>query len=319
MTGGTAELQDSGARPKLDHIEVVVNPASGGVSADAPAQLERILADAGRPAHIVAAGPDNLEACLKSALEARPDLLILLAGDGTARAAAQMAGPKGPLLAPLAGGTMNMLPFALYGRRPWSEALPDMLENGVVKDIGGGVIGEHHFYVAAILGAPALWAQAREAVRMGHLHEAFKRAKFAYSRAFSQKIRFSLEDGTRQSAEALTLLCPLVSRAMSEDEDALEADALDPAGAAEAFRLGFRALLSEFYGDWRDDPAVTARKTRAARAWASSQIPAIFDGEPQRLPKEVQIRWERCAFRALTAYPQPKDEPDGEAAEGASA
>lgn len=313
-----AKRTDSGARLEFSRIEVVVNPLSGGVAPGAAEQLRELLKDAGREANVVEATPDNLEDCLKAALEAKPDLLILLAGDGTARAAASMAGPTGPLVAPLAGGTMNMLPYAIYGRRPWSEALADILEDGIEKPIGGGVVGDHAFYVAAILGAPALWAHAREAVRKRNLKEAVEKAQYAWSRAFSGKISFALGDGPRRRAEALTLLCPLVSRAMSETEQALEIDALDPKGAAEAFRLGFRALMSEFIGDWRDDPAVTARKCRSARAWARGAIPAILDGEPTRLPKSVDIRFQSCAFRALAPRPIEEAEagnPDGAAAD----
>lgn len=306
MQDALADRTGPRSRLVLNRIEVVVNPASGGVAPGAAQQLQALLNEAERDANVVEAGPDDLEACLKSALEAGPDLLILLAGDGTARAAACMAGADGPLLAPLAGGTMNMLPYAVYGRRPWQEALTEILFDGVEKPIGGGRVGDHAFFVAAILGAPALWAHAREAVRKRDLHEAIERARYAWSRAFSSRINFQLEGEPRRRAEALTLLCPLVSRAMSETEQALEIDGLDPRGAADAFRLGFRALVSEFFGDWRDDPSVTARKARSARAWASGSIPAIFDGEPTRLPKEVAIRYIPCAFRALA--PRPADE-----------
>jgi len=306
-----AERTGANARLDLNHIEVVVNPASGGVGPGATEQMQALLDEAGRDANVIEAGPDDLEDCLKAALDSEPDLLILLAGDGTARAAASMAGAKGPLLAPLAGGTMNMLPYAIYGRRPWQEALTDILEDGIEKEIGGGQVGEHAFFVAAILGAPALWAHAREAVRKRDLREAVERARYAWSRAFSSKISFQVEGEPRRRAEALTLLCPLVSRAMSETEQALEIDGLDPGGAAEAFRLGFRALMSEFIGDWRDDPAVTARKATSARAWASGRIPAIFDGEPTRLPKDVAIRYVPCAFRALAPRPaEPEPDPD---------
>jgi diacylglycerol kinase family enzyme len=55
-------------------------------------------------------------------IDSAPDAVLVLAGDGTARAAAEMAGPDGPLIAPLPGGTMNMLPRAsmatVTGRRP---------------------------------------------------------------------------------------------------------------------------------------------------------------------------------------------------------
>jgi len=295
----------SAVGPRLDRIEVVINPASGGVAPGAAEQMQALLAEAGRAANVVEAPPEKVDAALSAAVAARPDLLIVLAGDGTARAAASLCGPSGPLVAPLAGGTMNMLPYAIYGRRPWQEALVEILDRGVEKRIGGGRVGEHTFYVAAILGAPALWAHAREAVREGQLRNAVTNARYAYRRAFSTRLQYSLDGQPRRSAEALNLMCPLVSRAMREEEQALEADALDPHGAGEAFRLGFRALLSEFYGDWRDDPAVTARRCVSARAWAASHIPCLIDGESVRLPRSVEIAYIPGAFRALAPPPAP--------------
>lgn len=310
----------AGDTPVLDRIEVVVNPASGGVAPGAAEQLESLLAEAGREAHVVAVEPHEIDAALKAAVAARPDLLIILAGDGTARSAASLCGPDGPLVAPLAGGTMNMLPYAIYGKRPWQAALIETLADGVVKPIGGGRVGEHTFYVAAILGAPALWAHAREAVRQGHIKTAMDSARHAYRRAFSSRLAFTLDGGPRRSAEALNLMCPLISRAMGEEEQALEADALDPQGAGEAFRLGFKALLSEFYGDWRDDPVVTAKRCRIAHAWAASHIPCLVDGESVRLPRQVDIQFLPGAFRALAPRSQSvHSEASGGAADSVAA
>lgn len=305
-----AGLGGLGGGLALNHIEVVINPASGGVGPRAQAEFEALLNETGHEANVVCAEPAEIEQALKTAVAAKPDVLLVLAGDGTARAAATLCGPSGPMLAPLAGGTMNMLPYAIYGKRPWQAALVDILQDGVEKTIGGGKVGDHEFYVAAILGAPALWAHAREAVRAGKLRRAIDGARYAYRRAFSTRLQFSLDDGTRQSAEAVNLMCPLVSRALKEEEQALEADALDPHGAAEAFRLGFRTLLSEFYGDWRDDPAVTARRCKAGRVSASGHIPALLDGEPVRLPRSVTFQFVPGAFRALAPRPAEPDATD---------
>jgi diacylglycerol kinase family enzyme len=110
-------------RPRLAKVEVVANVASGGVGPDARAELERILGEFGITPHICTPTVGELIDCLRAGVDSGPDLLVVLAGDGTARAAAELAGPTGPLIAPLAGGTMNMLPHAVYGRRPWQEAL----------------------------------------------------------------------------------------------------------------------------------------------------------------------------------------------------
>lgn len=278
----------------LRHIEAVVNARSGSVGPDAAARLEALVGDHGLRARVANVEPEALADAVRSAVDAGPDLLIVLAGDGTAALAARTCGPDGPLVAPLPGGTMNMLPHALYGRRAWPEALHAALTDGAPRPVSGGEASGHAFYVAAILGAPALFAEAREAIRNGKLVLAAIKARRALRRAFAGSLRFQLDGEPRRKTEALTLMCPLVSRAC-EDDDALEAAALDLHNAVEAVRLGLHTLV----GDWRNDPAVTVERCTTGRAWARGRIPAILDGEPCRLDSPVQIRFQRQAFRAL--------------------
>ncbi len=232
---------------------------------------------------------------LKRAVDAGPDLLAILAGDGTARAAAECCGPDGPLLAPLPGGTMNMLPQAIYGDLAWPQALEAVLAAGQPRMLGGGEVEGRLFLVAAILGSPALWAPAREAVRKGRLDLALGRARRAWARAFSGRLRYRLDLDAPDKAEALAFLCPPISRALSDDAQALEAAALDPKGAAEAFRLGVNALT----GDWRRDPAVRTARCQAAAVWAARGLPALLDGEPVRLAPRASIRWRPKVVQVL--------------------
>jgi diacylglycerol kinase family enzyme len=299
-----AQLPDpregAAARPAIRRVRAVVNPLSGGVAPGAAEALRALLAERGLAAEVVEAQPEDIEATLNAAVAAAPDLLILLAGDGTARLAATLCGPDGPLLAPLAGGTMNMLPHALYGPLPWRDALAQALDHGVERMVSGGEVDGRRFFVAAILGAPALWAPAREAVRRGKLRLAVLRARRALAHAFSGRLHFTLDGTERHKAEALTLMCPLVSRGLDRD-DVLEAAALDPKDAVEAFRLGAHAVL----GDWRDDPSVTVRPCRFGRVRARGRIPAVLDGEPHRLDTDVRLSFVPRAFRALALTEAP--------------
>ncbi|MCR5877787.1 diacylglycerol kinase family protein [Phenylobacterium sp. J367] len=278
----------------------MANIASGSVGPDAPAQVEKIFADHGVDAHVCAPEKDDLTNCLRAAVDAAPDLLVILAGDGTARAAAELCGPTGPVLAPLAGGTMNMLPHAIYGERPWQDALTIALAQGEERMLSGGEVEGHKFLVAGIFGSPALWAPAREAARHGKTKLAFLRARRAAKRAFSGRLRYMLDQGPREKAEALTIMCPLASRALSEDEPVLECAALDLSGAMDAFRLGFHALT----GDWRDDPNVVVETCRVARIWAADGIPAILDGESVRLKSLTEVTYRPDLVRVLAI---PKD------------
>ena len=282
-------------KPKISRVEVVVNIASGGVQPGAPDEIQALLAEWGVRATVCAPATGELGRCLRDAIDAAPDAVLVLAGDGTARAAAELAGPDGPLIAPLPGGTMNMLPHAIYGVVPWQEALATILENGREQAIGGGEIDGRTFLVAAILGSPALWAPAREAVRDGQLRLAVARAQRAWRRAFSGRLRYALDGGSRGKAEALTFLCPMASKAMSNDAQALEVAAIDPKGLAEAARMGIKAIVD----DWRNDPAVEVRSCRSAGVWAAARIPAVLDGEPVRLNATTRVIWRPKVARIL--------------------
>jgi diacylglycerol kinase family enzyme len=280
---------------------VVANVASGSVGPDAPEEIAKLLAEFGIAAKVRAPEPVDLIDQLKASVDAAPDLLIVLAGDGTVRAAAELCGPTGPMIAPLPGGTMNMLPHAVYGSRPWQEALQLALEDGRERDLGGGCIEGHRFLCAAILGSPARLAPAREAAREGRPVEAFARARHAVRRAFTGRLRYQLDNGRRAKAEALVLICPIASKVMHAEDPVLEAAAMDVSGAGEVLRLGLNALIR----DWRVDPAVETHPCRRARVWSAQGIPALLDGEIVRLPSVTDVRYDPRICRVLTP---PKDE-----------
>ena len=116
---------------------------------------------------------------------------------------------------------------------------------------------------------------------------AIRRSVRAASRAFSGGLHYTLDDGKRETAEALTLMCPLISKAMDE-ETALEAAALDVSGARDAFRLAFNAV----FGDWRRDPSVHVRPCRRGRAATG-------------VMRRSSTANDRCASPVTSAHPPP--------------
>jgi diacylglycerol kinase family enzyme len=272
----------------------VINQASGSTGPGAAAELESIVREHGLKVNVRDVPPTEIESAVRAAVAAKPDLVIVLAGDGTARLAASLCGPDGPVVSTLPGGTMNMLPKAFYGDRNWQDSLRCALADPVVRTVSGGEVSGRTFYVAAILGAPALWADAREAIRERHVWSALRRSVRAGKRAFHGALQFSLDGGPVERAEALSLLCPLISKAMDE-QTALEAAAVDPIGAVEAFRMAFRYA----FGEWRNDPAIHTRPCKHGRAMTRGSMPAILDGESIRLKSPVEIRFIPRAFKAL--------------------
>ena len=284
----------TGDRPHLKRLTAVVNAASGNVGPGAAAALSSLVAEHGLDLSLAEPAPNEIEAAVRAAVDAAPDLVIILAGDGTARLAAELSGPEGPLIAPLAGGTLNMLPHALYGVRPWTTALAAALETGVERVVCGGRVEGRSFYVAAILGAPALWGGAREAIRAGRFGKASRRVRYALARAFTGDLRYALDGNAGRATEALVLITPTVSTAL-HGEARLEAASLDVRGADQAFRLAFNGLA----GDWRRDPRVTVETCSGGRARARRPIPCILDGEMQHVGREIEFVFEPRAFRSL--------------------
>jgi len=289
-------------------IEAIVNPRSGSCNPQTAAELKAIFEELGhKTANVVSLGSDDMEKVLNEAKARNPDLVVILAGDGTARSAAEIFGPNGPLIAPLPGGTMNMLPRAFYGESDWRAAVREAITNGVERDVGGGELDGHKFYVAAMIGATALFAPAREAARERRIGDAFTKAKTAYRRAFAGRIRFQMEDGPEHKSQSVTLMCPMISKVMDDDDRWMEVAAIDPQNAAEAMRIGARVVISRLVGDWRDDWAVHVRRARRGRGCANFHIPALLDGEPVRLGRSAEFKFHPKAFRALAPRSETED------------
>ncbi len=275
-------------------VIAVFNTTSGSCDATSEAKAREIFTGAGmHDVEIICAAGAEVAGRLKDVVQ-RADVLIVLGGDGTIGGAATLCGELGPFLIPLPGGTMNMLPKALYGTADWETALKQTLADPDSRNISGGAADEHRFYCAAILGAPSLWADAREAVRDGHIVEAAKRAVTAARRTFSDAIEYEFGELTG-SAEAVAIICPLISEDMDCDEPALEAVAVDPATAAGLFGLAFHAA----FDGWRNDSSVTRAKVACVDVRAHGEIPVILDGEKVRIDREVKVTFVPLAFRAI--------------------
>src|SRR5258707_13846640 len=99
----TPTAQRTAASPRLQKIELVVNPLAGHVGPAAAGEAEAIIREFGFRPRVRVLGSRQLAQELRNVVASGPDLLIVLAGDGTARSAASLCGAHGPLLAPLAG------------------------------------------------------------------------------------------------------------------------------------------------------------------------------------------------------------------------
>jgi diacylglycerol kinase family enzyme len=277
-------------------IGAILNTASGSCDATSEEKMRTILTSAGilHPKMWCGHSADMPQAFAEAAISSL-DVLIVLGGDGTIRSGAEACTSAGPFLIPLPGGTMNVLPKALYGEHSWEEVLTAVLQGARIKNVSGGCIEGQQFFITAILGAPALWANAREAMRDGDLGEAVDKGVIALQNMFANKIQYSFSSQDMGEAEAVTVTCPLISEELADTERAFEAAALDVKNAGELLGLASSAA----FGKWLDDEHVTMVKTKNVRVSSEKEIPVIIDGESIECGSVVVVEFIPEAFKAL--------------------
>jgi diacylglycerol kinase family enzyme len=277
-------------------VGVIINTSSGGCDSESKQKMLSVLTGAGLAEPKVWCGEANeMERFFAEAAGQELEVLIVLGGDGTIRTAAEACAEKGSYLIPLPGGTMNMLPRALYGNVSWEEGLKKTLAAPSAKVLSGGRVANKRFFIAAIVGAPALWTQPRESMREGNIADAIKKGSVAFRRMFEAKVQYLISGGAKGETEAVALICPLISKEMSDSEQALEVAIIDVESAAEMIGLATTAT----FGKWRDDRNILLTKTKRVNVQSSKDIPATLDGEKVNLSRSAEIDFVSHALTVL--------------------
>jgi diacylglycerol kinase family enzyme len=277
----SAEFDISGLK-----VGAIINTSSGGCNSESEAEMLEILKRASVTDCKTWCGEsDQIERAFAEAATHKPKVLIVLGGDGTIRTAAEACIGTGTYLLPLPGGTMDMLPRALYGDASWQDTLKNTLGNPAIKLLSGGRVADNLFFVAAVVGAPGLWMEAREAIREGDILDAVEKSGIALEVMFDTTVQYFISPEVTGEAEVVAVICPLVSEEMSGSEQALEAAAINVENAAELLGLATAAA----FGKWRDDKSVTLSKTRRLAVQSSRDIPLFLDGERVKAGKNAEI------------------------------
>jgi diacylglycerol kinase family enzyme len=270
---------------------VLLNEKAGSVGPKAGAQLVEALNASGVEQFVIV---DATRMSRRSFQRANQfDAIIVLGGDGTARAAAELAPRNGPPLILLPGGTLNILPKALYGERPWPEAITAVLERGVERRLPVGRANGEAFYVAGFFGPPTLLARARESVREGKPLQAVQRFRHFLNRSFMRAIRARAGKDKMRKAEGIGVLCPSFSGGI--EADYLEWVRLDTKHFLDLARVSLRALTK----DWRNDSTVEIGKCETGDIYAPGIIPATLDGEPRTFLSYVRITFDKRGPKVL--------------------
>jgi diacylglycerol kinase family enzyme len=238
---------------------------------------------------------DQIERGFTEVVTHEPEVLVVLGGDGTVRRAAEACTGTGTYLVPLPGGTLNVLPRALYGDSSWQEALKETLTNPLTKELSAGRVADKLFFVAAVVGAPGLWMEAREAIREGNILNAVGKAGVAFQAMFDSTIQYFISPQMKGEAEVVAVICPLVSEQMSDSEQTLEAAAIDVENATELLGLATAAA----FGKWRDHESVTLTKTNQVTVRSKKDIPLFLDGERVKVGHEAEISFAPHAVNVI--------------------
>jgi diacylglycerol kinase family enzyme len=279
-------MEPAGIQVSQRKVGAIINTSSGGCDSESEIEMLDILKGAGVTNCKTWCGEsDQIERAFAEAATHKPEVLVVLGGDGTIRTAAEACAGTGTYLLPLPGGTLNVLPRALYGDSSWQEALKETLANPLTKELSAGRVGDKLFFVAAVVGAPGLWMEAREAIREGDILNAVGKVGVAFQAMFDTTIQYFISPEVSGKAEVVTIICPLVSEQLCDSEQTLEAAAIDVENATELLGLATAAA----FGKWRDDESVTLTKTRHVTVQSKKDIPLFLDGERVKMGKEAEI------------------------------
>ena len=277
---------------------VLFNPKAGSVNPGDGEKLTEAIRAAGIEKFALI-GPEKLSKQLLERAK-KYDVIIVLGGDGTAKSVAELAPRDGPPLILLPGGTLNVLPRALYGELAWPEALTEALTRGEVVRLPMGKANGKPFFVAAIFGAPTLFARAREAAREGAYLKALRRFRHFTQLAFSRKLHARPDQKPRQDAAAIGILCPSFSGEV--EGKGLEWVRLDASRLVDLARVSLRALSNS----WRDDDSIEIALCQKGEITSNGVIPAVLDGEPETFVSKVKVVYDPKGPRVIT-LPSDKD------------
>src|SRR4026208_2159862 len=150
MSRISSDMKPAGIDVSQTKFGAIINTSSGGCDTESEKEILDILKGAGVTNCKTWCGEsDQIEQAFAEAATHKPQILVVLGRDGTIRTAAHACTGTDTYLLPLPGGTLNVLPRALYGDSSWQETLKKTLANPLKRELSGGSVGDKSFFVAA--------------------------------------------------------------------------------------------------------------------------------------------------------------------------
>jgi len=220
------------------------------------------------------------------------DRLLVAGGDGTVAGVAAKASEAGIALAPLPGGTLNLLPRRLYGDIALLDLLP-RLKWAQTRPYPLMAANDEVFLLAAMFGMAYPVTRMREKLREGEVGRLPARAAVLARRVFRRRCRYAA-DGEEEARAEIILAAngPLddVLAAKVWDGETLPLEA-----AAGRWRNLFdvaRAFGLQAAGASSLDPATDrfGFDTLRVRDAGRRHTRLVLDGEPVRIDGPVTVK-----------------------------
>ncbi len=279
-------------------VRLVVNADAGRVKRWGVGRVERLARNAlgDALAELIVVRRCEVTDAIAGVAAAEPQVLAVLGGDGTARAALERAGPR-TAVAPLPGGTLNRLPRVVFGHRALAECLR-VLPKGCSRTLPAARIGDRRFFAVAGFGPIMALETVREAVRDGlGLAEAWRRFRSVGSDAFQPRLHWRAGRAGGASSAIVCAIGPADSAlglAPPGWRTSMETVGADLRGWGDLFRLSGDVLARR----WRQRRGVSRAWTDQVEIRGEGEVLALLDGEPRLLPQAFCVTFEPNAARA---------------------
>ncbi len=274
---------------------VVINADAGGVRKLGPKALRQVISRCGPSdvARVVTTDRHELGQCLLEAARAQPRAIAIIGGDGTAHAAIETLTPLGVASIPLPGGTMNRLSARVFGRATFEQCIAS-LEEGQVRSLAGGRVGDRAFFVAAGFGGWMQLQSLRERLRKPKSITGLRALIRMAPRQFEDRVSWASEGAASLCHSTLVVGVGRIDTAFGLGLERHEPSLFEAAGADIrdwgdlAWVTGAAALRR-----WRRLKKVTALSTRKLFIESNHNgTPALLDGEFHMLARANTVTFE---------------------------
>lgn len=257
---------------------------------------------------VASVAPADLDKAMDDAFAQKPDVVVVFGGDGTARSAARRALETQVPIAPLPGGTMNVLAKLVFGHADLEQAIQDLRTcRRTALDVG--MVAGEPFFLSAAFGFAGPLARLRESMRPPRKFNEVTAAAATAMRALGPSLRGGIKwrrSGAKwHHAQTLVVALGSMERVTNPEEQdvhvggRLQAASLKLGSFWQVAMLGGDAVRLR---DWRELNQVTLVSARKVELdLRSSRTLAVLDGEPIRLSQAKEISVLESALPTLAA------------------